>query len=312
MILLYQTVATVWYTCSTMAKQGDSIQLLEVTLLQPNPFQPRNKILKEELTELADSIKRYGILEPLVVAQTPAGYQLIAGERRWRASQLAGLTEVPVIIKNVSRRQMLELALIENVQRVDLSPLERAHSFRQLLQDFDLTITDIAERISKSTAYVSNSLRLLELPDAIKDGLVGGLISEGHARAIMGIKDQKLMIEAYKKILAEDANVRRAEEIGRLIRAKMGNEQNLNIKKAKVLQVDDKAVKVWEEQLSSLIKAKSKLKLSRSSTQTRVTITLKGDPEETQKDLETLMKLTNPKVLDVIRASEFPEIRSIL
>lgn len=279
-----------------MAKKQDIVQFLEVTVLQPNPFQPRNKILKEELQELSDSIKRYGILEPLVVAHTPAGYQIIAGERRWRASQLAGLNEVPVIIKDVSRREMLELALIENVQRVDLSPLERAHSFRQLQQDFDLSLQDIADRISKSPSYVSNSLRLLDLPDAIKDGLVGGLITEGHARAIMGISDQKDMIKAYKQILAEDASVRRAEEIGRLIKAKSGEEQTINPKKGFVYQVDDTSVKAWEAQLAKLIQARAKVKLHRSKTQTRITITLKGDPEETQQDLEKIMSMTNAKV----------------
>lgn len=286
---------TVWYTYRTMAKQADIVQFLEVAVLQPNPFQPRNKILKEELEELSKSIKRYGILEPLIVAHTPAGYQIIAGERRWRASQLAGLNEVPVIIKDVNRREMLELALIENVQRVDLTPLERAHSFRQLQQDFSLTINEIAERINKSASYVSNSTRLLELPDAIKDGLVGGLITEGHARAIMGIPDKKEMIEAYKKILAEDASVRRAEEIGRLARARSGQEQTIKPKRSAVYQIDDKSVKDWETQLASLIQAKAKVKLSRSNTQTRITITLKGNPEKTQQDLETIMELTKQK-----------------
>jgi len=291
-----------------MANRLDSIQLLDISLLQPNPFQPRNKILKEELEELAASISRYGILEPLLVAHTPAGYQIVAGERRWRAAQMAGLVEIPVIIREVTRREMLEMALIENVQRVDLSALERAHSFRQLQQDFDLSINDIAERISKSASYVSNSLRLLDLPDAIKDGLVGNLITEGHARAIMGISTPSAMIEAYKKILSENASVRRAEEIGRIIRAKSGAEQIINPKRNPIYQINDKYVQEWEDQLKNLIKAQAKIKLSRSNTQTRITITLKGNPEQTQKDLEKIMKMTDPKAIELKRA---PQLKTL-
>jgi ParB family chromosome partitioning protein len=292
-----------------MVKRQDSIQLLDIALLQPNPFQPRNKILKEELEELAASINRYGILEPLVVAHTPAGYQIVAGERRWRAGQMAGLTEIPVIIREVTRREMLEMALIENVQRVDLSALERAHSFKQLQQDFNLNLNEIADRISKSISYVSNSLRLLDLPDAIKDGLVGGMITEGHARAIMGIPSQSAMVEAYKKILAENASVRRAEEIGRLARARSGSEQTINPKRNTVYQIDDGYVQDWEDQLTKLIKAKAKVKLSRSNTQTRITITLKGSPEKTQADLEKIMKMTDPKSIELNKS---PKLKTIL
>lgn len=291
-----------------MANRLDSIQLLDISLLQPNPFQPRNKILKEELEELAASISRYGILEPLLVAHTPAGYQIVAGERRWRAAQMVGLTEIPVIIREVTRREMLEMALIENVQRVDLSALERAHSFRQLQQDFDLSINDIAERISKSASYVSNSLRLLDLPDAIKDGLVGNLITEGHAKAIMGISTPSAMIEAYKKILSENASVRRAEEIGRIIRAKSGAEQIINPKRNPIYQINDKYVQEWEDQLKNLIKTQAKIKLSRSNAQTRITITLKGNPEQTQKDLEKIMKMTDPKAIELKRA---PQLKTL-
>ena len=116
---------------------AETVQLLAVNLLQPNPFQPRNKMIKDELDELADSIKKHGILEPLIVAHTPAGYQIIAGERRWRAAQLAGLTEVPCLIRKTSPKGMLEMALIENVQRINLSALERAQAFQQLMREFN-------------------------------------------------------------------------------------------------------------------------------------------------------------------------------
>lgn len=291
-----------------MASKALNVQLLDISLLQANPFQPRNKILKEELEELSDSIARHGILEPLLIAHTPAGYQIVAGERRWRAAKMVGLTEVPVIIKEVTRQEMLEMALIENVQRVDLSALERAHSFRQLQQDFNLSINDISERIGKSTSYISNTLRLLGLPDAIKDGLVGGLITEGHAKAIMGIESQAQMIEAYKKILKENASVRRAEEISRIMKAKSGSEQIITPRRT-VYQIDDRYVQEWEEQLKKIIQAQAKIKLSRSNTQTRITITLKGNPEQTQKDLEKIMKMTDTQV---IKLKQAPQLKNIL
>jgi len=132
---------------------------LPLNQLQPNPLQPRGKMSKEELEELVTSVKTYGILEPIVVAHTPAGYQIIAGERRWRAAKLAGLKEVPVIVKVTTPRGMLEMAVIENVQRVDLSPIERAQAFQQLLRDFKFSHQQIADKIGKSIAYISNSLR---------------------------------------------------------------------------------------------------------------------------------------------------------
>ena len=271
------------------------VNSLDITLLQPNPFQPRNKIKPADIEELSASIKEHGILEPLVIAETPAGYQIIAGERRWRAAQLAGLTKVPVVIKKVTPRQMLEMALIENVQRSDLNPLERAQAFQQLLREFNLTVGDVATRISKSGSYVSNSLKLLQLPDAIKDGISGGLITEGHARALAGISDPKAMIDAYKQLLVSKGSVREAEEIARMWREIHGTEA-VKTKKKSVTSVVDPEVKQWEERLRKIIAARSEvasnIKLTRSQTQTRVIITLKGTQEETQTALENFMGMT--------------------
>src|SRR3990172_5364700 len=151
---------------------AEEIIQLEIDELQPNPLQPRGAITPESLIDLVDSIKEHGVLEPLVIAKTPAVFQIIAGERRWRASRLAGLTHVPVIIRETSPKGMLEMALVENVQRVDLNPLDRANGFERLMNEFGLTTSEIAARIGKSVAYVSNSMRLLSLPDALKDGLL--------------------------------------------------------------------------------------------------------------------------------------------
>src|SRR3989344_2511040 len=192
---------------------------LEINMVEPNPLQPRGLISPDSLTDLVSSIREHGIIEPLVVAKTPAGYQLIAGERRWRASKLAGLTTVPVLVKETTAKGMLEMAIVENVQREDLNPIERAQAFQRLIEEFGLPVSEISKRIGKSESYVSNTMRLLALPDAIKDGIISDAISEGHARAIAGLGETKLMVEAYKTILSENASVRKAEDLARRLKA---------------------------------------------------------------------------------------------
>src|SRR3990170_4092268 len=162
---------------------------IDTDSLQANPLQPRGTITPESLVDLVDSVKEHGILEPLVVAKTPAGYQIVAGERRWRAAKLAGFKTIPAIIKETSPQGMLEMAIVENVQRTDLNPIDRAKAFDRLMSEFGLGNSEIAQKVGKSPAYVSNSLRLLQLPDALKDGLLSGLITEGHARALAAIDD---------------------------------------------------------------------------------------------------------------------------
>ncbi|MCA9368959.1 ParB/RepB/Spo0J family partition protein [Candidatus Woesebacteria bacterium] len=273
------------------------IKELSIELLQPNPFQPRdlNLIKTEDLDELTASIKEHGVLEPLVVTQTPAGYQIIAGERRWRASQLAGLKTVPVITKKVTPKQMLEMAIVENVQRVDLGPIERAQAFQQLKRNFNYSDTQVAEKVSKSLAYVVNSLKLLKLPDAIKDGLLGGLIDEGHARAISGIKDPHKMVQVYKKILKTNASVRQAEQLARLAKEEIGQRSTNLHRSAKSVSQMLEEIKVWEKRLKRVLKSKSTVKLQRSLRQTKITITLKGDAKKTEKDLARIMELTTGK-----------------
>lgn len=266
-------------------------QTLPIGKLQPNPFQPRGKIKDHELEELAQSIESYGIIEPIVVADTPAGYQIIAGERRWRAAQKVKLDVVPVSIKKTSPKGMLEMALVENVQRRDLNPLERAQAFRQLMRNFDYSNAELAKRIGKSPSYISNSLRLLDLPDAIADGLISGQISEGHARALSGITTEQQMVQAYKIILKEDASVRRAEELARQFKKK-GQSTNKKSSAGKNQdEVDQAQLKKWESRFQNFFHTQSKLKLSRSARQTKLTITLKGSPEETESDLEKIIDL---------------------
>lgn len=267
---------------------ADTVHLLTISQLQPNPFQPRSQVNKDELAELVESIKAYGILEPLVVAETPAGYQIIAGERRWRAAREAGLSEVPALVKKTSPKGMLEMAIVENVQRIDLTPIERAQAFQQLEREFGLGVMEIAAKIGKSPGYISNTVKLLKLPDAIKDGLLGGLITEGHARALNSIEDEKDQIECYKIVLKESASVRRTEELSRRFRESAQIRQQTQ---KTVMQLDDKQVAQWQKKLQTQFNAKTKLKITRSERVTRVTLSFIGPPEQTQGDLEKFIQI---------------------
>jgi ParB family chromosome partitioning protein len=186
-------------------------------LIIPNPHQPRSKMDSDELAELADSIREHGILQPLVVSFDPISgmYTLIAGERRLRASSLAGLDRVPVIVREVSDQERLELALIENVQRADLSPLETAEAYRELAEDFNLSHEEISDRVGKSRVTVTNTLRLLKLSDSVLKALSDNLISEGHARALLGLSNTQAQNAALQSILAHELNVRQTEELVR-------------------------------------------------------------------------------------------------
>ena len=274
---------------------AEEVIQLEVNSLQPNPLQPRGAITPESLVDLVDSIREHGVLEPLVVAKTPAGYQIIAGERRWRAARLAGLTHVPSIIRETSPKGMLEMALVENVQRVDLNPLDRAKGFERLMNEFGLTTSEIAVRIGKSVAYVSNSLRLLSLPDALKDGLLSGLITEGHARALAAIDDPGLMIEAYKIVLRESGSVRRAEELARRMKVKSQQEAKRGTQHIRIISEDiDKMQadlqKVFAVDGEGENSKKTMVKLIRSQRETKLSFTFKGGVSETEEKLQKVYK----------------------
>jgi ParB family transcriptional regulator, chromosome partitioning protein len=190
---------------------------LRVDQIDRNPRQPRTRIDSQELSELADSIREHGILQPLIVseAQQPGQYLLIAGERRLLAARQAGLERVPVLIREASDQERLELALIENVQRADLSPLEAAEAYRQLADDFGLSHEEIARRVSKSRVAVTNTLRLLNLPEKVLQALMDGLITEGHARALLALATSQGQVAALQTVLAQELNVRQTEALVR-------------------------------------------------------------------------------------------------
>lgn len=188
---------------------------LPIDEISPNPYQPRTHMDRSRLEELADSIRLHGLVQPLLVARDGERFVLIAGERRWRAARLAGLAAVPVIVKQAAPQQMLELAIIENVVRADLSPLEEALAYRQLIDEFGLSQADVAERVGRSRVTVTNTLRLLNAPERVRDALAAEQISEGHARALLGLPTAADQLAALDQVLERGLNVRQAEELVR-------------------------------------------------------------------------------------------------
>jgi ParB family transcriptional regulator, chromosome partitioning protein len=185
--------------------------------IQPNPYQPRTRLDPQALAELVNSIREHGIIQPLLVRpdETGTGYVLIAGERRWRAAQAAGLQMVPVVIRDANDQTQLELALIENLQREDLSPLEAAEAYRQLVEVFKLSHDEVARRVGKSRTAVTNTIRLLKLPQTVQSALAEGKISEGHARALLALNTTAAQLAALNTILIKELNVRQTEELAR-------------------------------------------------------------------------------------------------
>lgn len=191
----------------------NGVEWINSSQIVPNPYQPRKNFTEDALTDLAASIQKYGILQPLLVRKTAAGYELIAGERRLRASKLAGLTEVPVLIREMNEKETAEIAMIENLQREDLHFLEEAEGFAQLLQNFGFTQEVLAERMSKSQSTVANKLRLLKLSPEIRQEIFTAGLTERHARALLRVPDEKQQNNILQAVIEKDLNVRETEEL---------------------------------------------------------------------------------------------------
>ena len=186
---------------------------VKISKVEPNREQPRKQFDEDSLLELSESIKQYGVLQPLVVSDKKDYYEIIAGERRWRAAKLAGLKEVPVIIKELSKQETVELSLIENIQREDLNPIEEAMAFKRLLDEFHLKQDEVADRVSKSRTAVTNVMRLLKLESEVQQMLIDEMITAGHARALLGISDRELQIKIANKVFDEKLSVRETEKL---------------------------------------------------------------------------------------------------
>lgn len=261
--------------------QNGFIPKLPIELIVPNPYQPRSEMNPEKLVEMADSIREHGVIEPILVKRDDTQsnmFQLIAGERRWRAAQLAGLKTLPAVIKESTPQEMLELAVIENIQREDLNALEEALAFEQLVTSFNLNHEEISKKVGISRPSVANKIRLLSLPEEIKKGLLEEKISEGHARALLGLKDNQIMIATYKIILRDHLSVRALEELIRRL-----NKGQLRNKNANERIIDDKTLEV-----ESFLKNKfgKSFSFTRSSKGGKIILPFRNDDE-----LDGLVKL---------------------
>lgn len=188
-------------------------QSIPVDMIDPNPYQPRGQIKEEELAELAQSIATHGVLQPIVVRPLNGRYQLIAGERRWQASRRTGLMTIPAVVKNCTEREMLEFALIENIQREDINAIDAARAYARLAQEFDLTQEELSQRVGKSRSAVANTMRLLDLPETVQEAIIEGRISEGHGRALLGAPDQSSLMAIFRRVIQEGLNVRATEKL---------------------------------------------------------------------------------------------------
>ncbi|UCH35127.1 MAG: ParB/RepB/Spo0J family partition protein [Armatimonadota bacterium] len=194
---------------------GEGVQRVRVDEISANPYQPRRQHDHEKLAELADSMREHGVVQPLVVRPVDGGYQLVAGERRLLAAQQAGLSQVPVVVRECTDREMLELALIENLQREDINCIDAAYAYRRLMDEFGMTQEDVATRIAKSRPAVANTLRLLTLPDQVQESIMSGRITEGHGRALLALDDEGAIIALCERVERDGLSVRQTEEMAR-------------------------------------------------------------------------------------------------
>ena len=206
-------------SASQESHAGGEVTELAIDLISPNPDQPRTDMGEEALAELADSVKKVGLLQPIIVRAMGEGYQIIAGERRWRACRMAGLERVPVRVLNTNEIESLEIALIENLQREDLNAIEEARGYRKLLSEFQMTQAELADKVSKSRSTITNALRLLDLPDEVQELVYSGALSAGHARAVLSVPEEPARIKLATKIVDDGLSVREAENLARLYAA---------------------------------------------------------------------------------------------
>ncbi len=187
--------------------------LIDINLIKPNEYQPRKSFDEEKIAQLSESIKEHGVIQPIVLKKDDSGYIIVAGERRWRAAQAAGLTEMPAIVMELSDKQVLEISLIENIQREDLNPIEESKAYRKLLDEFKLTQEELSKRVGKSRTAITNSLRLMNLDKRVQEYLIDGVISEGHGRALLGIADADLQYSTAQRVIDENLSVRETEKL---------------------------------------------------------------------------------------------------
>ena len=226
---------------------------IKISLIEPNHNQPRKEFHEESLIELSESMKEYGVLQPLLVQKKGDFYEIIAGERRWRAAKLAGLKEVPVVIREYTKQQSMEIALIENVQREDLNPIEEARAYSILMQEFGLKQEEIASRVAKNRVTITNSMRLLKLDERIQEMLIQNQISSGHARALLALEDLELQFQLAGKIISENLSVREVEKLVKSLSKK---------KEPKEIKEEDESISLIFRELEDRMKTAMGTKVS--------------------------------------------------
>ena len=227
--------------------------MMDINNVEPNSDQPRKKFDEDALLELSESIKQFGVLQPLLVQERDDYYEIIAGERRWRAAKIAGLKEVPVIIKKLTEQQIMEISLIENIQREDLNPIEEAQAYKRLLTEFNLKQDEVAERVSKSRTAVTNAMRLLKLDDRVQQMVIDEMLTTGHARALLGINDIEKQYVTAQKIFDEKLSVRDTEKLVKSIQSEKKE------KKEDTYKIDPKLEAIYrdlEEQMKKILGTK--------------------------------------------------------
>lgn len=235
-------------------KYKNSIVMMNISKVEPNRNQPRKNFNEDALNELADSIKEHGIIEPLIVQDRKSYYEIIAGERRWRAANIAGLTEVPIIIKDLTEQEIVEIALIENIQREDLNPIEEAQAYKRLIDDFNLKQDEVADKVSKSRTAITNTMRLLKLCPDVQQMVIDEMISEGHARALLGIENAQVQTELAQQAFDQKMSVREIEKLVRNI----GKEKKAKAKKDEQISI---AYKEYENKLKEKLGTKVNISL---------------------------------------------------
>lgn len=252
---------------------GFDIIEADVSTIRPNPYQPRKHFNEEALQELAQSIKTQGVFQPLIVRKAVKGYDLLAGERRLRASKIAGLETVPVIVKDYTEEQMMEIALLENLQREDLSSIEEAKAYKQLMENLNMTQEQMSVRVGKSRSHISNTLRLLQLPENIQDAIETGKITMGHAKVLVTVENEKVINQIVDLIIEEQLSVREVEHLVQNIRTGTPSP----IKKAKKQVKRDSQIEQLEFNLSKMFN--QNVKLAYSNHRGKITIPFKNDDE---------------------------------
>lgn len=244
------------------AEEKAGVQMMKINEVEPNRDQPRKNFDEDALLELSDSIKQFGVLQPLLVRKRKDYYEIIAGERRWRAAKLAGVKEVPVIVKEYTDQEILEIGLIENIQRENLNPIEEAIAFKRLLEEFNLKQDEVAERVSKSRTAVTNSMRLLKLSDKVQQMIIDDMISTGHARALLAIDDPELQYTLANKIFDEKLSVRETEKLVKEIKNPKKQKEKKVMENAFIYQdLEEKMKGVFGTKVSIASKGKGKGKI---------------------------------------------------